>query len=107
MAAYFYNLLTRTKKVRTQTGAKVEMNVLKFGYKDCWDGAPRKQKLLEARLENLWAVRDAPKYVVNDFDDGTNYSGTGDNYPVYVMWTKGVVTISDAGDDRRVIGGYL
>jgi len=68
MGTYYYYLSTKTKRVRID-GNSEDVGLIMFSHKESWSNAnPKYENARAARLsrnENIWAKRDAPKYVMH------------------------------------------
>lgn len=91
MGVYVY-YLTTTKRTFMVDGEPKTVHLLKYAYKDSFDGPPKKMLMMEGRLQNIWAGRAAPEYFTTSFEDRS---------PVFAGWHQGQIFLSDGSFGRE------
>lgn len=105
MGVYVYALSVKTVPVVID-GQIAQVNLVRFSHKPTFSFASERRPAWEkmadarlARLDNVWAKRPAPQYVV--------YADPGDdltNRTVLTGWPQGVASCYDDRDDLRPVG---
>jgi hypothetical protein len=105
MGTYIYRIQTKARKLKTVGSAvgRSEINLLKYAGKVSSWSSEREEKInrmIMARLENVWEGRAAPDFYAMGYENG---------YNVYSNWLDGVIETedTDAGMVFMCFEGYI
>jgi hypothetical protein len=106
MGTYQYLLTTKSRKIKTTTGDKIEVFLLKFdGKVSIWRNTPPHELATLARMENAWARRGTPSYIVHE---GYADLKDGETQPVYTDISETFSpSFHEAAFDKLRIAGMI